>query len=281
MWSSLATAAADWSRNDGPMMSAALAFYGALSLFPCCLLLISGLGYLSHVSSDFQDRQDQLVLLVATDISPWLADQLEVMFTGIKAGAGIAGPVAIVSLLLAAITAFVQLDDSFTRIWSVAGVQDKGLWAALRTALYERLAAFLILLAIGSLMGVLLLLNIALASFRPFVMHWTAGGTLWQSFEIAVTIALNGASLTALYKALPKAAVSWQAAACGGLLAAAVWQIGQRLLESYVISDKYGVYGVLGAFMAVMLWMYYASAVVLWGAFVVRNLESRYAGGRP
>ncbi len=271
--STLSRAVGDWSRTDGWTLSAALAYYGALSLFPFCLLIISGVGYWSYVSPGFEDQQNKLVLAVADDMSPWLGKQLELLLAGIKSSAVVAGPLGVLSLFVTAITLFVQLDTSFDRIWAVASVKSKGIWGALRTTLHERLSAFLVLLGLAALLGTLFLVNVVLASLQAFVMHWSSSPLLWKGIQVIVTWGLNGILLTGLYRAMPKVPVRLRTAVIGGMLAASVWQIGQRLLEAFVISDKYTAYGIVGSFLAVMLWMYYASAVVLFGAMIVRNLE--------
>jgi membrane protein len=66
--------------------------------------------------------------------------------------------------------------------------------------------------------------------------------------------------------------VRWKEALVGGLLAAIVWAIGKAILLSFLIGEKYSAYGVIGASIGVMLWFYYASAVVFLGAEVVRAL---------
>ncbi|HLJ11342.1 MAG TPA: YihY/virulence factor BrkB family protein [Planctomycetaceae bacterium] len=274
LWGGLKAAAWNWSKNDGAMMSAALAYYASLSLFPACLLLIAGLGWLSHASAEFQGQQQQLLDMVERNASPWLAVQLKAMMTGIKTQAIIAGPLATLSLIVAAISVFVQLDNSFERIWGGPANKSRGIRAALQTALHDRIQAFLVLVGIGSLVFVVFFVNLLLSGIRPFVSQWFEGKVLWNFLQIATTVALNWALFTALYKTLPKAAVGWGHAASGGLLAAVVWQIGQRLLEAFVISDHYTAYGVLGSFMAVMLWMYYGSAVLLLGAEFVRAAQA-------
>src|SRR5262245_26066364 len=260
--SSLSRAAGDWSRVDGATLSAALAYYGALSLFPVCLLLISAVGFWSRISPGFANQQNTLVLNVAGEMSPWLAQQLEVLLEGIKAAAAVAGPLGIASLVLTAITVFVQIDASFDRIWNVTGPPSAGIWGSLRTALRDRLGAFLLLIGLMVLSAALLSANIILTSIRAYIMSWREGTALWPVFQAAVTWALNAVLFTALYKAIPKVPVRWRSAIEGGAFAAIVWFIGQHILEAFVISDKYTAYGILGSFLAVMLWMYYASAVV-------------------
>jgi membrane protein len=271
--SSLYRAAGDWSRTDGATLSAALAYYGAVSLFPICLLLISGIGLWSRISPGFAHRQNKLVLNVAGEVSPWLAQQLEVLLDGIKAAATVAGPLGLASLILTAITVFVQIDTSFDRIWNVPGSTNAGIWASMRAALRDRLGAFLLLVGLVALSAAILSANIVLTSIRAYILNWRQGSTLWPFLQAIISWGLNAILFTALYKALPKMPVRWRSAISGGLFAAVIWFIGQHVLEAFVISDKYTAYGILGSFLAVMLWMYYASAVVLFGAMVVRNLD--------
>jgi membrane protein len=273
LWPVLRSAVCNWIHDDGFLLSAGLAYYGSVALFPICLVLLAGLGYLSQVSPEFQDQQGEFLATVERSASPWLADQLRQILAGIKTKAAVGGPLGLLTLLVTAVSVFVQLDASIARIWGLPGSPFKGVAAALKTALHDRLVAFLLLLGVGSLVLVVFLLNLALAGIRPFVLQSTEGRTLWQLVPTLTTVGLNSLLFTVIYKILPKTAVRWRDAAAGGLLTALTWQIGQRVLESIVISNNYSAYGVVGSFLAVMLWMYYASAVVLLGAEFVRALD--------
>jgi membrane protein len=273
LWPALRAAVCNWSRDDGFLHSAALAYYASASLFPICLVLFAGLGYLSGISPQFQDQQGELLAMVERNASPWLADQLRQMLAGIKTHASVGGPLGLMTLLVTAISVFVQLDASIARIWGISANTSRGAAVALKTALHDRLVAFLLLMGVGTLVLVVFLLNLVLTGIRPFVLQSTEGRTLWHLLPTLMTVGLNCLLFAAIYKILPKAAVRWHDAAAGGLLTAFTWQIGQRVLESIVISDNYSAYGVVGSFLAVMLWMYYASAVVLLGAEFVRALD--------
>ncbi len=58
----------------------------------------------------------------------------------------------------------------------------------------------------------------------------------------------------------------------GGLLVAVVWQIGSQLLARFVVGGNYSAYGVVGSFIAMMLWVYWASMVLYLGAQFVEVL---------
>ncbi len=100
LWPALRAAGCNWSRDDGFLHSAALAYYASASLFPICLVLFAGLGYLSEISPEFQDQQGELLAMVERNASPWLADQLRQMLIGIKTHAGVEGPLGLMTLLV-------------------------------------------------------------------------------------------------------------------------------------------------------------------------------------
>ena len=83
---------------------------------------------------------------------------------------------------------------------------------------------------------------------------------------LAINLALTWAALTVLYRVVPKAEVRLREAARGVLLAAVLWEVGRQALAAYVLHLNYPTaYGIIGSFIAVMLWAYYAALVILLG----------------
>lgn len=263
----------EWLRKDGPLHTAALAYYAAMSIFPMCLVLIAALGIVSRNSAALHERQLELLDTIGANTSPWLASQLQGVLAGIKTQADVGAPLGLFLLLLAAVGVFGQVESSFQRIFTSVEPQHNGILSALKLALYDRLLAFLFLLATGGVLILVFCLNILLASIRSRYLKVDEGSPLWQHVQMSFTMILNLALFTLLYKALPRVKVGWRAASLGGLLVAAVWQFGQRIVERLVISDHYSAYGVIGSFLAIVLWLYYASAVVFLGAVLVRRLN--------
>jgi membrane protein len=57
-------------------------------------------------------------------------------------------------------------------------------------------------------------------------------------------------------------------------MASVLWEIGRQVLAAYVVGDKLPTaYGLIGSFMAIMLWTYYAMIVVLFGAAYTRVVD--------
>ena len=255
------------------MLSAALAYYAAVSLFPLCLVLMAGIGWLSRISSQWQNQQQHLLLMVERNASPWVAEQLANLLKGIETNAAWGGPFGLATLVLAAMGIFVQLNHLFDRVWHVTDQRPSGLLSVIRLALAERLLAFLMLLGVGGSVIIVFVLNLALSALRPYLWQWLSGPLLWRMLQLGLTTGLNALLLAVVFKVLPRAAVGWRPALAGGLLTAVTWQIGMRVLESWIISDHYTAYGVVGSFLAVLLWMYYASAFLFLGAEFVRAVS--------
>ena len=101
------------------------------------------------------------------------------------------------------------------------------------------------------------------------------------SAQILVSWMLNAAVFQLLYYTIPNTKVPWLAALNGGVFAALIWEIGRQLLASYVIADRYdSAYGVIGAFIAIMLWAYYASTVLFFGAEFVQTISNEHSKGK-
>jgi membrane protein len=53
-------------------------------------------------------------------------------------------------------------------------------------------------------------------------------------------------------------------------VAGVAWEIGRQLLALLIVGKSYTAYGVIGSFIVLMLWFYYASVVLLFGAEFVQ-----------
>jgi membrane protein len=271
-WRVVRSAWRGWLKDDGFTLSAAIAYCGAFSLFPLCLVLIAGMGVAGRYSTCLQSEQHALVAHVEKNVSPWLAGELESILSGVQSQAVLGGPLGLAALILAAISIFVQLENVFTRIWQSPAPPRKGWLAAIREALWNRLSAFLTLLVIGVMLVVVFVADVILVGMRSYLSDLPVGYLAWKAAQTVVTVGCDAALLTTIYYVLPKVRVPWRAAIGGGVLAAVIWSIGRGLLLLLVVGKQYSAYGIVGALMGVMFWYYYASVVVLLGAEFVRAL---------
>src|SRR5262249_21357145 len=94
----------------------------------------------------------------------------------------------------------------------------------------------------------------------------------WRDLQWLVSVGVNAIVLTLLYRLIPRARVRWRDAAVGGLTVAIVWQVGCQVVSWFVVGGTYTAYGVVGSFIAMMLWVYCASILLYFGAQLVQVL---------
>ena len=273
-----------WFADDGSLLAAAVAYYGALSLFPLLLVLIAIIGFVLNLTRSGADARQQVLSAVGEQGSSRLQEQIGAMLDGVQQDAIVNGPLGILTLLIAAIGIFAQFEKAFDQIWNVPQSQSKGIVAAVKSALYDRLRAFVLLLGVGGLILMTFIASLALSTVQQYASQWLPNlGWLWWLVQIGVSIALNTAAFAMLYTLLPKRDVPRAKGILGGFIAAIIWEVGRLVLAAFVITDKYSAYGLVGSFIAVMIWIYYASTVVFLGAELVQVMtveEETAAGAR-
>lgn len=254
--------------RGGTMLAAAVAYYLAFSLFPLLLVLVAGLGWAFRATAVGHDAQQRVLAAIAEQASPALRDQIQEAFNSVEQRAGASGSIGIVVLLIAAVAMFTQLDYAFDRLWDRPGAGEQGILKWAFNLAFTRLKALIMLIGVGAFVIAVMIASIVWQGVESAVQSTVdVPGWIRQLMQPLVHIALNFLAFTALYAFVPKTHVRAKAAFAGGALAALLWEIGRQVLAAYVLRRNLPTaYGVIGSFMAVMLWTYYAMIVVLFGA---------------
>jgi membrane protein len=265
-----------WDRyevDDGPLMAAAVSYYMGLALFPLLFLLTAGLGlFLKHTHLG-QDAEQQILAAISEHLSPSVGKQVRAMLGQIQSRAAINGPIGLATMLLAALAAFAQFERAFDRIWRVPRKDVSGIWATAKRLLIERGTAFLSLMTLGLFLIVIFISGVVLSAIQTTTSELAPlPGYLWTGPQLATSMALNALLFTAIYRWLPKAPVKWREAAQGAVVAAILWEIGRQVLAAVLIGAWYSAYGIIGSFLMVLLWCYYAVTVVFLGAEYVQEI---------
>ncbi len=271
-----------WRNDDGSLLAAAVAYYAALSFFPLLLVLIAGLGLLLQWTDWGQDAESQLLAAIGDYASPAVKESVAGILEQVQQKAAIGGPLGIGMLIFAAAALFSHFEHAFDRIWKLDRRPVAGLLHAVRRIVLFRLRAFLMLVSLLGLTLIVFLAGVALSSLKTHTPdRLLAADWVWSAVESGFAIVINWGLFTLMYRVLPKVAVRWSEAARGGLLAAVAWEVGRLALTALLVGKKYSAYGVVGSFIAVMLWIYFASTVVFLGAEYVQVLRGERKPGSP
>lgn len=266
-----------WYRDDTGLLAAAVAYYGAMSLFPLLLVLTSGLGAFLKWTNTGKDARQWVLNAVAEQLSPALSQNIEQALAHVQNYAGFGGPVGAITLLLTALAIFAQFERAFDRIWNVPAQGTTSLLSSCGQLLKYRMRAFAMLVGLGIAVVLVFASGWAFTAFQSRIAaRFQTSPWVWRAMDILLQVSLNALVFAALYRLLPKRPVTWRQAWAGGLFAALVWEIGRQVLAQFIIGQRYtSAYGVIGTLLAIMIWGYYGIAVVLVGAQLVSLLVER------
>ncbi len=266
----------NWQENDGSHLAASVSFYTAVSFFPLLLVLISAMGFAIRFSGWGQDARDHLLDVIAEQTAPALTRQLGAVLSNVEESAPIGGPVGIAMLLVASMAVFVHFDDAMDRIWNVPRPKKSGWLGAARRILVDRLRAFLMLMGIGLFAVSGFVASMSLTAIARYADGWLSiSEPVMVLFTTAAAITLNWVLFVVVYKFLPKVPIAWEEAARGALFASVMWEVGRRALAVVVIGSRFSVYGVVGSFVAIMLWTFYATTILFLGAEYIQVICAR------
>lgn len=256
----------------GSGLAAATAYFIGLSLFPLLTVLIACVGLFLRYTSPGQDAQVHVMQTVSHHVSPLVASQIAEMLGQVQHGSSTKGPIGLLLLLLTAIGGFGQFEEAFDRIWRIPPPKDSGIIATARRIFRDRMVAFLMLLSMSLVVVLAFLASTVMAAVQAHTRNiLPAPDGMWTLAQTGMSLAINFIAFTVLYRWLPKTHVPLKDAAQGAAVVAVAWEIGRQLLAAYLIGTTYSsAYGVVGTFIGLLVWCYYACLIVFVGGEYVR-----------
>jgi membrane protein len=263
----LRDAALDWSRHRSPRLGAALAYFAVFSLGPLLLLVTAVAGLFFGRDAVRGALSAQFSSLVgpagSQAINAMIAGAADATSGTFAAGFGV------LLLLIAALGVVVQLKDALNTIWDVPDDQGSGIWWYVRTYIVS-LAG---ILTLGLLLAVSLVVSTVLAAFSSSLP--TTESVLWQGVDMAVSLSVLTALFAMLFKFFPDAPVEWRDVVFGAVLTAVLFQLGKLAISWYIGTQGLeSSYGAAASVVALLIWIYYAAQIILFGAEVT-HIDAR------
>lgn len=281
--------ARDFLEDDCMSSAAAMAYYAIFSLPPILVLVVSIAGYFgvsekriqevvqaqmgaesaamdSTPPSENSDRQDD---------SQQTSDQPP---GGVSVAWRIGGAVL---LILSATGLFAQLQFSLNRAWEVKPDPKSG---GILAYIFKRV------LSLGMIVVVafLLLVSMVLTTIIDEIIAWLQGGSAtWVAMSAGVvlnnlvTFCVATLLFAAMFKVLPDAKTAWIDLWVGAAMTALLFVVGKAAIGWYVQrSDLGSNWGSAAAsLIGVLVWMYYSSLIVLFGAELTQAWAKEHGRG--
>jgi membrane protein len=182
-------------------------------------------------------------------------------------------------LLFGATGAFMALQSALNRAWSVQPDPAQG---GIRNFITKRLLSLGMVLAVAFLILVSLALSAALAAAGDTIGRGRTGvpAMALEVFNFVVSFAVVSGLFAAIYKVLPDAKIAWRDTVVGAVFTAFLFVLGKFLLGYYLgRNDPGSAFGAAGSLALMLVWIYYASMIVLFGAEFTEAWSRRYGTG--
>ena len=254
----------EWLQDKAPQLGAALAYYTVFSLAPLILVLLSIVGVI------FREDPAGAWTKITQQMSYFLDPSALEVVQSIAQKASqpgkstIATIIGIALALFGASGVFGQLQDALNTIWGVKAKPGHGIWGFLR----DRFLSFAMVGGICFLLLVSLAIEALLKGFSHYVQSILPGGmvialAVYVVFDFTVVVLL----FAMIFKFLPDVKIQWRDVWIGAVLTTILFGIGKWLLGFYLGSGAAGsAYGAASSLITLLLWVYYSSQILLFGA---------------
>jgi len=254
----------EWLQDKAPQLGAALAYYTVFSLAPLILVLLAIVGVI------FRDDPAGAWNRITQQMSYFLDQSAVQVVQNIAQNASQPGKSTLATIIGVALAifgatgVFGQLQDALNTIWGVKAKPGGGISAFLRA----RFLSFAMVAGVCFLLLVSLAIEALLKGFSHYIQSALPGGmvialTVYLIFDFAVVVLL----FAMIFKFLPDVEIQWRDVWIGAVLTAILFGIGKWLLGFYLGSGAAGsAYGAAGSLITLLLWVYYSSQILLFGA---------------
>jgi membrane protein len=258
----LKQSATEWVSDNATRLSASLAYYAVFSLAPLLLVVISVAG-----------------VVFGTDAARHQLAQAIQQLAGEQAGRAIEGMVqtanrpsssawatiiGLIVLLFGATGVFGELKNALNTIWGVAIKPGQTLFRMF----FDRLLSFGMVVGFGFLLLISLVVNAALAALSTYmkgILEWPP--VILHSLDFLISIGVITVLFAMIFKILPNVKVRWLDVWIGALGTAILFVIGQFFIGLYLgKSSISSSYGAAGSVIVILLWIYYSSCILFFGA---------------
>lgn len=271
-WRLLKVAFAGWWNDRAMSLGASIAFFTVFSLAPMLLAAIAVAGLVFGREA----AQGAIVAELGGMIGTNEASALEAMIVSASnVGSGILGTtIGIVTFLLLVTGAVVELQDNLNIIWRVKPPVSYGVLDFVRT----RLISLALVLGIGFLLLVSLVIDTGVTAIGHYLETNFSGATIILHFlNSLVAFAAAAVLFAMIFKLLPAVDITWNDVFTGSLVTALLFTLGKFLIGYYLgKSNVASSYGAAASIITILLWIYYSSLILLFGAeFTKAYAESR------
>ena len=278
-WQILKISFNEFINDNAIKLSASLSYYTIFSLAPMLIIIISFAGMFFGRDAIQGKIYEQIRGLIGNQAALFIQ---EIIANIERSKHSVTGAIiGILALLIGATGVFTEIQGSINYIWSVRAKPRKG-WLKF---IMNRLISFSLVIAFGFILMVSLTMNalMDLLSDRLQLYFHNLAVVLIYTINLALIFVVITITFAIIFKVLPDARIRWRDAFTGAIFTAILFLGGKFLIGLYLGHSKIGLtYGAAASFVILILWVYYSSIILYFGAeFTKVYAIHRGSGIRP
>lgn len=276
-WDILKKAISQFLSDNILTQSAALSYYTVFSLPPMLMIIFwaSGLMYEENAvrSAVFEgignvigESGSNQIMDTIEGLNLHKPSLIKTMFGGIF-------------LLFTSSTVFIAMQDALNSIFKITLKQSLGesIWYVIK----DRLLSVPMLVVFAFILVISLVVSSAINNSGKFIQEQFGYSMEWliDTGFFVLDVSFIAVLFAIIFRYIPSVKIKWKDTWFGAFLTAILFVIGKSIIISFIGSSSIAnLYQAAGSILVLMLWVYYTSAIFLFGA-VVTHIRSIELGG--
>lgn len=257
-------------------LSASLSYYTVFAIGPVLIIIISLAGLFYGKEAVQGKIYYQLNGLLGSNAALQIQEiiknieQSQFSASGAILGLGV--------FLIGATGVFTEIQDSINFIWSVKAKPQKG-WLKL---LINRVISFSLIISFGFILLVSLIIHalVDLLYDRFIELFDEVTVYVFQAINYVLLFVIISSLFAIIFKVLPDARIKWKDAFVGAGFTAGLFIIGKFLIGLYIANSTVSAtYGAAASIVLILLWVYYSSIILYFGAEFTKVYALSYGHG--
>jgi membrane protein len=254
-------------------LSGALAYFTVFSIGPMLIVIIFFADIFYGRAAIEGTVFSQIKGLVGASVA--LQIQETIKSASLSGKGTITGIFGVITLLVGATTVFAEIQDSINTIWGLKPKPKKG-WVKM---LINRLLSFSIVVSLGFLLLVSLIITGLVEALSDHLVKVFPDLAVLVIYVLNLLVTFGVVTLlfAIIFKALPDAKIKWRDVITGAMVTAVLFMVGKFAITFYIGSSNVSTaYGTAGSLVILLLWIYYSSIILYFGAEFTKAYATTY-----
>jgi membrane protein len=273
VWTILKDAFKGFSDDKVFKLSGSLAYFTIFSIGPMLIVMI----FFADIFYGREAVEGTVYGQIKSFVGAEAALQIQQMIKNatLSGKSHITAIIGFVTLIVGATTVFAEIQDSVNIIWNLKPKPKKG-WLKM---IFNRLISFSVVIGLGFILLVSLMINGLIEGFMDRLQANFPNLTVIVVYilNLLITFIVISGLFTVIFKVLPDAKIKWKDVMVGAMTTAVFFMIGKFAITFYIGNANIGsTYGAAGSMVVLLLWVYYSSVILYFGAEFTKAYAAHY-----